>query len=84
MDNPIAKKFPDLFHGLGTIKDKYETKLKPNAKPYSFFSTRRVPITLRDKLKIELQQMETAGVISKFDCPTSWCAGMVVVPKNSG
>ncbi len=28
--------------------------------------------------------METAGVISKVDQPTAWCAGMVPVPKKSG
>jgi len=28
--------------------------------------------------------MEAAGVISKVDEPTPWCAGMVVVPKKSG
>ena len=28
--------------------------------------------------------MEKAGVISKVDKPTPWCAGMVPVPKRSG
>ena len=28
--------------------------------------------------------MEAAGVISRVDCPTSWCAEMVVVQKKSG
>ena len=28
--------------------------------------------------------MEAAGVISKVDQPSPWCAGMVVVPKNTG
>ena len=40
VDHPIAKRFPDLFHGLGTMKDEYEIKLKPDAKPYSLFSAR--------------------------------------------
>ena len=26
--------------------------------------------------------MESLGIISKVDTPTSWCAGMVVVPKK--
>ena len=81
-DHPIAKRFSDLFHGLGTMKDEYEIKLKPDAKPYSLFSARRVPIPMREKVRTELQQMEAAGVISKVDGPTSWCAGMVVVPKK--
>ena len=28
--------------------------------------------------------MEMMGVISKIDEPTTWCAGMVVVPKRLG
>ena len=28
--------------------------------------------------------MESQGVISKVNQPTSWCTGMVVVPKKSG
>ena len=82
--NPIAKQFPELFHGLGKTKGEYEIKLKPNAKPYSLFSARRVSIPLWDKVQAELQQMEAAGVISKVDCPTSCCAGIVVVQKKSG
>ena len=39
---------------------------------------------MRDKVKTELQKMEAARVISKVDTPTSWCAGMAVVPKKSG
>ena len=84
VDNPIAKWFPELFHGLGKTKGGYKIKLKPKAKPYSLFSARRVPIPLRDKVQAKFQQMKAAGVISKVDCPTSWCAGMVVVQKKSG
>ena len=84
VDNTIANNFPELFHELGTVKEEYEIKLKPNAKPYSLFSARRVPIPLWDKVQAELQQMEAGGVISRVDHPTSWCAGMVVVQKKSG
>ena len=28
--------------------------------------------------------MESLGVISKVEKPSTWCAGMVVVPKKSG
>ena len=45
---------------------------------------RNVPIPLRLKVKEELQCMENLGVISPVEEPTSWCAAMVVVPKESG
>ena len=41
-------------------------------------------IPLRKKVKEELSRMKSLGVISKVDVPTSWCAGMVVVPKQNG
>ena len=66
VDNPTAKQFPELFHGLGKTKGEYEIKLKPNAKPYSLFLARKVPITLRDKVHVELQQMEAAGQNSQL------------------
>ncbi|XP_041671079.1 neoverrucotoxin subunit beta-like [Cheilinus undulatus] len=34
------------------------------------------------KVKEELQQMESLGVISRVSGPTDWCAGMVVAPKK--
>ena len=39
---------------------------------------------MREKVKKELDHMESMGVISKVLEPTPWCAGMVVVPKKSG
>ena len=62
----------------------YKIQLKPDAKPYSLFTARKIPIPLRDKVHNELKQMEASGVISKVDQPTEWCLGMVVVQKKSG
>ena len=45
---------------------------------------RNIPIPLRAKVQTELQRMESLGVKSPVEEPTSWCAAMVVVPKDSG
>ena len=73
-----------MFTGLGTLGNEYQIKLQEGAKPYALFTPRNVPIPLRKKVKEELCRMEKLGVISKVQEPTSWCAGMVVVPKSSG
>ena len=78
------EKFPSVFSGLGTLGEAYEIKLKPEAKPFALFTARQVPLPLRPKVAQELERMESAGVISKVDQPTPWCAGMVVVPKKNG
>ena len=83
-EESIKKEFPTVFQGLGNLGDEYEIKLQPDAKPYTLFTPRNVPLPLRPKVAMELDRMEKEGVISKVTQPTPWCAGMVVVPKKSG
>ena len=81
---PIQERFAKVFKGLGTLGEEYEIQLKNDAVPYSLYTPRNVPLPLRDKVREELQRMESLGVISKVDTPTPWCMGMVVVKKKSG
>ena len=76
--------FPNLFTGLGKLKDNYQIKLTSDAKPYTLQAPRRVALPLLPKVEAELQRMESLGVISKIDEPTEWCSLMVVVPKPNG
>ncbi len=80
----VTKQFPELFTGLGRLKDNYKIELKSDATPFALTTPRRVPLPLLPKVKAELQCMEDLGVIAKIDTPTEWCAGMVVVPKQEG
>ena len=67
---------PNIFKGLGKLKDNYVIKLRENATPYALTTPRRVPLPLLPKVKEELQRMEPLGVIMKIEEPTDWCAGM--------
>ena len=69
---------------MDTLGGEYKIQLKEGATPYALYAPRNVPIPLRPKVKEELDQMEKMGVIKKVFKPTSWCAGLVVVPKKSG
>ena len=87
----IHQRFPKVFGGLGNLGEEFEIKLKLNAMLHALFTLlhalftpRHVPLPLCPKVEEELARMEEMGVISKVDEPTSWCAGMVVVPKKSG
>ena len=71
-----------IFTGLGTVKSECEIKLFDDAKPYSIFVPRSVPIPLLEKTKLELERMKELGVIAEAKQPTEWCAPMVVVPKK--
>ena len=80
----ILEQYPSLFTGLGTLKGEYKIELKPDAQPFALYTPRNVPFPLREKVQKELARMESLGVISKVGKPSTWCAGMVVVPKKSG
>ena len=80
----VQARFPELFKGLGSLGEPYKIKLKEGAVPYSLCTPRNVAIPLREKVKAELDRVEANGIISRVTEPTSWCAGMVVVPKRDG
>ena len=82
--NSIIQKFPRVFQGLGRLKDSYSIKLHSNSQPYALTTPRRIAIPLLPKVEAELKRMQQLGVIEKVEQPTSWCSGMVVVPKANG
>ena len=45
---------------------------------------RKIPASLREKIKEELHNMEKTGVIRKIHEPAEWFNSMVVVEKPSG
>ena len=83
-ESKMQDKYPELFSGLGCMKNVYTLKLCDNARPYSVSTSRRVPLPLLPKVKSELQKMVEQGVIEPVTMPTDWCAPLVVIPKASG
>ena len=80
----IISSYPKVFQGLGTLQGDFHIHLKNDATPFALHTPRNVPLSMRPKVKAELERMESLGVISKVDEPTPWCAGMVAVPKPDG
>ena len=78
----FAKRFPELFEGLGKLEGDYKIVLQENARPYALSTPRRIAIPLLPKVKAELERMEEMGAVRRVSEPTNyWCAGMVVVLK---
>ena len=50
---------------------------------FCIYIPRHVPLPLREKVKQELDCMESSSV-KKISKPTQWCVGIVVVPKKEG
>ncbi|XP_028416572.1 uncharacterized protein LOC114540649 [Dendronephthya gigantea] len=84
-EKTIREKHPNLFTGLGQIKNlEYDIKITQDAIPFAITVPRQVPIPLRKETQREIKRMEQNGVISRIEDPTEWCAPMVVTPKSNG
>lgn len=80
----ICKKFHSVFHGIGRITTEYHIRIKENATPYAVSAPRRLPLPLRDKVKIELKRMVQENIIQPIEVATEWCAPIVAVLKKNG
>ena len=78
--------FPDIFDGIGTIKDAVvkldvDQTITPVIQP-----PRKIPQAIVDPLKQEIERMLSLGVIRKFDIneATDWYHNLVLVCKPKG
>ena len=83
-ENEFVKKYPSMFTELGTMKCKYDIKLKDGANPFCLAAPRRVLLPLQSAGDDEIKCMLDNNVISLVTKPTDWCAGIVVLPKKDG
>ena len=83
-ENKFVQKCPSMFAGLGTVKCKYDIKLKDGAKPFCLAAPRRAPLPLQSEVNDEIKRMLDNNVITPVTKPTDWCTRIVVVPKKDG
>ena len=78
------QKYKDVFEGLGHITEAtHHISIRQESKPV-VHPPRRVPVTLRPKVKQELERMERLNVIEKVQEATEWVNSMVVITKPNG
>ena len=73
----ILNLYPEVFTGFIRLEPPYHIQLE-NSTPV-IHAPREIPVSLRSKLKKELDQMEAAGVIEKVEEPTEQANSLVVV-----
>ena len=86
MKQQIMELYPDLFSGVGTIKNAMvHLDVKPGAIPV-LCSPCCVPHAVQPKLKEELDRMLKLGVIRKLDIneASDWVHALVIVIKPNG
>ena len=69
--------------GLGTLPGKVRLQVDPDCKPV-ILPARKVPVSVLEKFKEELQRLERLKVITPVDEPTEWVSQIVVAVKKSG
>ena len=81
-ESPVSK-YSDVFKGIGKLETECEIYLKDNATP-TVHPARKIPLTLKQKLKTELERLESLDIIEKVSEPTDWVNDMVMVEKKDG
>ena len=81
----LVKRYPDCFDGVGKFQGQYHITVDPSVPPV-VHAQRRVPLSLRDDIKDELDDMESRGIITKLKEgePTAWVNSLVYRRKPNG
>ena len=66
----VLGKYAQLFDGLGKLNTEYDIKINPDATPYVVHSPRRISLPLHKKVKVELERLQSLGVITPVTEPT--------------
>ncbi|XP_062614628.1 uncharacterized protein K02A2.6-like, partial [Saccostrea cucullata] len=82
--SPIADRYPELFVGIGKLKDRtVRIHVDESVKPVAQRS-RRTPFHLRPKVEAELQKLLVDDIIERVkDEPTLWISPIVCGPKKN-
>ena len=79
----ILREFPDVFEGIGCFEGSCKITVDPTVQPV-VHPPRRIPYSLREKLKVELDSLVRQGIISPVTHPTDWVNSCVCVTKSNG
>ena len=76
----IKSKYKNLLTGVSKFENKYCIKVKNDVNPV-IHPPRKVPLALKEKLKLELEKMTKEGIIAPVEEATDWVSSLVLVDK---
>ncbi|KAL9954928.1 hypothetical protein ACROYT_G042516 [Oculina patagonica] len=84
LEDDLVVKYADVLdNGLGKLPGKVHLQVDPACQPV-ILPARKVPVSVREKFKVELQRLQDLKVIAPVDEPTEWVSQFVVAVKKSG
>ena len=81
-DCTVKAEYPDVFQGLGRLKDSYSIDIDESVRPV-VHAPRRVPVLVREKVRKKLDELESDGVLTPVTEATDWVSSTVIVQKPS-
>jgi len=72
----MLTKYNDVFESISCLSGVHKICINPEVRPV-IHAPRRVPLSMMDKMKNELDCMVKSGVIAKVDKPTPWVSSFV-------
>ena len=79
----ISTQFHYVFNGEGRLEKKLHLEIDSTVEPVRQH-VRRLPVSMKPKLKEELARLLKIGVIKPLDTPTDWVSRLVVIKEPNG
>ena len=84
LEDDLTNKYPGVFdNGLGKLPGKVHLQVDSVCQPV-ILPARKVPVSVKEKSKAELERLQDLKVIAPVDQPTEWVSQFVVAVKKSG
>ena len=78
----IIEEYRVVFDGLGCLEGTYSLVIDNRVQPV-IYPARKVPVSLRDKLKEHLDQLVKNGILAPVTVPTDFVLSMVVFHREA-
>lgn len=76
----VLQQYNDVFKGIGCLEKEHRIILKENVVP-AVFNARKIPLSIKNAVKLELDRLENLKIIEKVSEPTDWFHPLVTVKK---
>ena len=80
--NDLLEEYQDIFNGEGLLKGELHLVVDKSVTPVKL-PVRKMPLSVKLKVKAEIQRLAKLGIITPVNTPTNWISSMVVVLKSN-